>query len=181
MNKFGNKFPSNFDFNFFFNGIDILIDYEHSVSTPKTLWLIYKTFHIFPLQEQLVIAEKLLKTKAGILFYTWSWNTRFVFNKIFFYQLYKVFIKDDDQSSNEESKKDADFFNKQKGMDNPRRNTEGSLSQFHSKQEAPTDDGELGLPQGIPWNNLALLEFNEVNKNSESGKFTLCLPSSADQ
>lgn len=31
----GKKFPSNFDFNFFFKGIEMLLDYEHAITTPK--------------------------------------------------------------------------------------------------------------------------------------------------
>lgn len=35
LNKKGSVFPSNFDFSFFYKGLDFLIDYQHSISTPK--------------------------------------------------------------------------------------------------------------------------------------------------
>ena len=32
------KFPANLDFNFFFRAIEMLIDHEHAISTPKWIW-----------------------------------------------------------------------------------------------------------------------------------------------
>lgn len=32
------SFPTNFDFNFFFKAIEMLIDHEHAISTPKCIW-----------------------------------------------------------------------------------------------------------------------------------------------
>ena len=64
LNKKGSVFPSNFDFSFFYKGLDFLIDYQHSISTPKLLWMIYKVFHVFPLHEQYVITKKLLSEKV---------------------------------------------------------------------------------------------------------------------
>ena len=32
------KFPANFDFNFFFRAIEMLLDHEHAISTPKWIW-----------------------------------------------------------------------------------------------------------------------------------------------
>lgn len=84
-------FPTNFDYNFFFKGIDILLDYEHAVSTPKCLWLIYHIFHIFPLYQQKELAEKLFSERFNQLFFNWSWNVRNVYMKLYLYQLYHVY------------------------------------------------------------------------------------------
>jgi len=43
-------FPSNFDFSFFLKGISIALEIEHSISTPKSLNLIYRTLHYFPIE-----------------------------------------------------------------------------------------------------------------------------------
>ena len=32
------KFPANFDFNIFFRAIEMLLDHEHAISTPKWIW-----------------------------------------------------------------------------------------------------------------------------------------------
>ena len=83
----GKKFPANFDFNFFFKAIDLLMDYDHSISTPKVIWLIYRIFHIVPLEEQLILSEKLFKHRFMDLFLSWSWNIRTVYYKLLLYQL----------------------------------------------------------------------------------------------
>jgi len=85
------SFPSNFDFAFYFKAIEILIDYDHAISTQKCLWMIYKTFHIYPLSDQLILAELLLEKKFDSLFFSWSWNIRNVFHKIYLYQFHNVF------------------------------------------------------------------------------------------
>lgn len=109
----GKKFPSNFDFNFFFKGIEMLLDYEHAITTPKWLWLLYRIFHIFPLQEQLVLSEKLFDKRFGSLFFSWSWNIRTVFYKLFLYQFINVYGGNEvpeDTTDNSDTAK----FNKQK-------------------------------------------------------------------
>ena len=49
VESLGLPFPSNFDFSFFLQGIKISLEIDHSVSTPRTLHLLFKTFHYFPL------------------------------------------------------------------------------------------------------------------------------------
>ena len=50
MEKQGLQFPANFDFNFFFKGIMIALDIDHSLSIPRTLHLLYRTLHYFPIE-----------------------------------------------------------------------------------------------------------------------------------
>lgn len=87
----GKKFPANFDFNFFYKGIEMVLDHEHSISTPKVIWLLYKAFHIFPLQEQNNLAERIFVKRFGSLFFHWSWNIRTVYYKLYLFQLHHVF------------------------------------------------------------------------------------------
>jgi len=44
----GTILPPQFDFNFFFKGIQMLIDFDHGVSTAKCIYLLYKILHIIP-------------------------------------------------------------------------------------------------------------------------------------
>ncbi|MBK8156981.1 MAG: DUF1765 domain-containing protein [Streptococcus sp.] len=44
-------FPSNFNFAFFLKGIEIMIDLDHAVVSSKCIWLLYKIFHILPVDE----------------------------------------------------------------------------------------------------------------------------------
>jgi len=53
--------------------------------------LIYKSFNILPLQEQLRLTELLLEKYFNSLFYSWSWNIRTVFFKLYLYQLFRVY------------------------------------------------------------------------------------------
>jgi len=48
----GLPFPSNFDFNFFIRGITIALDIDHSISTPRTIYMIFRTLHYFPLDQR---------------------------------------------------------------------------------------------------------------------------------
>jgi hypothetical protein len=91
----GKVFPANFDYSFFNNGIEMLIDYDHAISTPKCLWLIYKIFHIFPLHQQLTLTKMLFEKRFGSLFFSWSWNIRNVYNKLLLYQLVHVYGKNE--------------------------------------------------------------------------------------
>ena len=126
LNRKGSIFPSNFDFSFFYKGIDFLIDYQHSISTPKWLWLIYKTFHVFPLHEQCILVSKLLKENLMKLFFTWSWNIRDVFIKIFFYQLSRTYSSKGEEYLVEEEKEPEDKkkLPKIKGIDFDKQMTE---------------------------------------------------------
>jgi hypothetical protein len=49
LERIGLAFPSNFDLGFFMSGIKIALEMDHSVSTPRTLHLLFKTLHYFPL------------------------------------------------------------------------------------------------------------------------------------
>jgi uncharacterized membrane protein SirB2 len=44
-------FPSNFNFSFFLKGIEIMLDLDHSVVTSKCIWLLFKIFHVLPIDE----------------------------------------------------------------------------------------------------------------------------------
>lgn len=96
----GKRFPANFDFAFFFKAIDILLDYEHSITTPKVIWLIYRIFHIFPLEEQAKIADNLFRVRFPSLFLNWSWNIRTVYYKLILFQLKSVYGSDGYSESN---------------------------------------------------------------------------------
>jgi hypothetical protein len=48
IEKMGEPFPSNFDFSFFIKGLNVALDIDHHLSTQRTLWCIYKTLHLFP-------------------------------------------------------------------------------------------------------------------------------------
>jgi hypothetical protein len=49
IEKLGLSFPSNFDFSFFFKGINIALEIEHSLSTPRTIHLLYRILHFLPI------------------------------------------------------------------------------------------------------------------------------------
>jgi hypothetical protein len=55
IEKLGHAFPSNFDFNFFLKGINISLEVEHSLSTPRTLYLLYRCLHYFPIDQRGII------------------------------------------------------------------------------------------------------------------------------
>lgn len=47
IEKFGEPFPSNFDFTFFLKGLNVALEIDHHVATPRVLWCIYKTLNYF--------------------------------------------------------------------------------------------------------------------------------------
>jgi hypothetical protein len=49
VEKLGLPFPPNFDISFFLKGMKISLEMEHSVSTPRTLHVLFKTLHCFPI------------------------------------------------------------------------------------------------------------------------------------
>lgn len=83
----GLTFPSNFDFNFFFKGLNIALEMDHSVSTPRTLYTLFKTLHFFPIDQKNTIVQKLLKAYFYQFFFSWSYNIRDVFISLLLYQI----------------------------------------------------------------------------------------------
>lgn len=55
LEKQGLEFPTNFDFNFFLKGISISLDLDHSLSIPRTLHLLYRTLHFFPIEQRALL------------------------------------------------------------------------------------------------------------------------------
>ena len=80
------------------------MEYEHAVSTPRCLWLIYQIFHIFPLHQQKKLAEILFEDKFNELFFNWSWNVRNMYSKLYLYQLYQVYGQGMDREEEKEKK-----------------------------------------------------------------------------
>ena len=91
LNNDGKMFPSNFDYHFFNKALEMLLDYEHAITTPKCLWFLYKTFHIYPIHQQKTLAKLIFKDRFGKLFFNWSWNIRTVYMKLYLYQLFHVY------------------------------------------------------------------------------------------
>ena len=88
LERLGLPFPSNFDLNFFLSGIKIALDIDHSVSTPRTLHLLFKTLHYFPLDQRALIIQELFTQKYFYsLFFSWSYNIRDVFIALLLYQV----------------------------------------------------------------------------------------------
>lgn len=84
--------PASFDFTFFFKGIQILIDFDHGVSSAKVIWLLYRTLHIIPSEQRTILLKEILKeNKFYDLFFHWSWNIRMLFHYLYFFQLHKSF------------------------------------------------------------------------------------------
>ncbi|CDW82182.1 UNKNOWN [Stylonychia lemnae] len=97
IERIGLSFPSNFDFNYFFQGIYIALDIDHSISTPRTLYLIYRTMHFFPLDQRIIIVQQLLKRYFYQLIFSWSFNIRDIFMSLFLYQIEYQFINKNTQ------------------------------------------------------------------------------------
>lgn len=92
IEKLGLPFPSNFDFSFFLKGLTISLEIEHSVSTPKTLFLLYRTFHFFPIEQRSIIIQELFKRFLYTLFFNWSFNIRDLFIALMLYQFEYLYI-----------------------------------------------------------------------------------------
>jgi len=60
---------------------------DHSVSTPRTLWCLYKTLHYYPADNRNVLVEELLKKMFFKLFFSWSYNIRDLFYSLLLYQI----------------------------------------------------------------------------------------------
>jgi Protein of unknown function (DUF1765) len=88
----GLLFPSNFDFSFFMKGIDIALDFEHSVTVPRTLHLLYRTLHYIPIEQRSAIVHSIFKKYIYKLFFCWSYNIRDLFFALFLYQIEYLYI-----------------------------------------------------------------------------------------
>lgn len=102
LERLGLSFPSNFDLNFFMSGIKIALDMDHSVSTPRTIHLLFKTLHYFPLEQRAIIIIELFSMKYFYpLFFSWSYNIRDVFIAFVLYQVeYFMILRTSDQMKN---------------------------------------------------------------------------------
>jgi hypothetical protein len=86
-------FPSNFDLNFYLQGIKIALEIDHSVSTPRTLHLMYKTVHYFPLDSRSLVIQELLSPKYFYsMFFSWSYNIRDLYIAILLYQVEYFYV-----------------------------------------------------------------------------------------
>lgn len=66
---------------------------EHSVSTPRTLHLLFKTLHFFPIDARSTIIQEILSSKIFYtLFFSWSYNIRDVFIALILYQVEYFYI-----------------------------------------------------------------------------------------
>jgi hypothetical protein len=61
IEKQGLAFPSNFDFSFFIKGITVSLEMDHSLSTPRTINLLYRTLHYFPIEQRSVIVQEIFQ------------------------------------------------------------------------------------------------------------------------
>ena len=86
-------FPGNFDFNFYLKGIQIALDIDHSISVPRTLYLIYRTLHFFPLEYRSQIILSLLHpSRFHTLLFSWSYNIRDIFLSLLLYQVEYLYL-----------------------------------------------------------------------------------------
>lgn len=93
LEKLGLPFPSNFDLSFFLQGLKIALEIEHSVSTPRTLHLLFKTLHYFPIDIRSVIIQEIFSYKYFYnLFFSWSYNIRDVFIALLLYQVEYLYV-----------------------------------------------------------------------------------------
>jgi len=92
IEKQGFSFPSNFDFSFFLKGLDISLSMDHSLSIPRTLHLLYRTLHYFPIEQRSIIVQDLLKKFLYQLFFSWSYNIRDLFIALILYQVEYLYI-----------------------------------------------------------------------------------------
>jgi hypothetical protein len=92
IERLGLPFPSNFDFPFFIKGVTIAIDIDHSVSTPRAIYLLYKTLHFYPIEHRSSIVKLLFEKYFYKLFFNWSYNIRDVFISLLLYQIEFCYI-----------------------------------------------------------------------------------------
>lgn len=92
IEKIGEHIPSDFDYAFYFKGIYMALDMEHSVSTPKVLFCLYQTMHLYPLEERNKLVFEILKKYHFKLFYSWSYNIRDIYFGFLLYQIEFNFI-----------------------------------------------------------------------------------------
>jgi hypothetical protein len=102
----GLEIPSSFDFNFFYQGVQMLIDQDHGVSTSKCLWMLYKIIHIFPQDQKRILLTKILEPRQFYsLFFHWSWNVRHLFYLLFYFQLHREYFRPEAEIKELESSK----------------------------------------------------------------------------
>lgn len=92
LEKQGLEFPTNFDFNFFLQGISITLDLDHSLSIPRTLHLLYRTLHFFPIEQRALLILEIFKKFLYRLFFSWSYNIRDLFVALFLYQIEYLYV-----------------------------------------------------------------------------------------
>lgn len=75
------------------SGIKIALEMDHSVSTPRTLHLLFKTLHYFPIDQRANVIQEILAQKLFYgLFFSWSYNIRDVFIAFLLYQVEYFFV-----------------------------------------------------------------------------------------
>lgn len=93
IEKIGLPFPPNFDLSFFNQGLKVALEIEHSVSTPRTLHMLFKTLHYFPIDARSTLIQEILSYKNFYsLFFSWSYNIRDLFIALLLYQVEYLYI-----------------------------------------------------------------------------------------
>ncbi|CDW79777.1 UNKNOWN [Stylonychia lemnae] len=87
IERMGLQFPSNFDFPFFFKGILISLEIDHSITIPRTMYVLYKTLHFLPIDQRSFIINEVLSKFFYKLFFSWSYTVRDVFMSLLLYQI----------------------------------------------------------------------------------------------
>jgi Protein of unknown function (DUF1765) len=93
IEKIGLPFPSNFDLSFFTQGVKIALEIEHSVSTPRTLHMLFKTLHYLPIDAKSCLIQELLTYKIFYsMFFSWSYNIRDLYIALLLYQIEFLYL-----------------------------------------------------------------------------------------
>lgn len=74
-------------------GINRALDLDHSISSPTTINLAYKTFHYLPLEARNKIVVSFFSDKYFYsLFFSWSYTIRDIFFAFMLYQVEHTFL-----------------------------------------------------------------------------------------
>ena len=92
LDQLGLPFPQNFDFTFFYKGLSIALEIDHAVSSPTSLFLLYKTLHYLPLDARNHVISEILKKFFYQLLFSWSYNIRDIFIALLLYQIEFAYI-----------------------------------------------------------------------------------------
>lgn len=71
----------------------IALEIDHSITIPRTIYVLYKTLHFLPIDQRSYIIYEILNKHFYQLFFSWSFTVRDVFVALCLYQIEFAYLE----------------------------------------------------------------------------------------